>query len=70
MIAREFEMTTSELRAQKSIAKSMQKKHNIGQARKLADKGVSISEIGRQMGINESSVRALLKPSAGEETLS
>jgi DNA-binding CsgD family transcriptional regulator/transcriptional regulator len=61
-IARGFGMTTTQLRAVKSIARAEQKQAQIGQAQRLKDKGYSNIAIGKRMGLNESSVRALLAP--------
>ena len=61
-IARGLGMTTTQLRAAKSIAKTEQKQANILMAQRLKDKGYSNVAIGERMGINESSVRALLAP--------
>jgi hypothetical protein len=61
-IAEGMGITTTELRAAKSIANNAHKQAQIGQAQKLKDKGMSNVAIGRKMGINESSVRALLAP--------
>lgn len=66
-IAKGLGMTTTQLRAQKTIAKNAQKKADISQAQRLKDKGMSNIAIGQQMGINESSVRALLAPSAQQK---
>lgn len=55
--------STTQLRAARSIAKNQQKQEQIHTAEKLKAKGMSNIEIGKKMGINESSVRALLKPS-------
>jgi DNA-binding CsgD family transcriptional regulator len=61
-IARGFGISTSELRAARSIANNSEKQANINMARRLKDKGYSNVAIGRRMGLNESSVRALLAP--------
>ena len=61
-IARGFGITTTQLRAAKSIAKNAQKQDQIDFARKLKEKGYSNVAIGKRMGINESSVRSLLDP--------
>lgn len=62
-IARGLGMTTTELRAARSIAKNKQKQADIAMAQRLKDKGLSNIAIGQRMGgINESSVRALLAP--------
>lgn len=61
-IAKGLGMTTTQLRAAKSIAKNAQKQADISMAQRLKDKGLSNVAIGERMGINESSVRALLAP--------
>lgn len=66
-IARGFGMTTSELRAAKSIARNQTKQADIGMAQRLKDKNYSNVAIGKRMGINESSVRALLEPGAKDK---
>jgi DNA-binding CsgD family transcriptional regulator len=59
-IAEGFGMTTTQLRALSSIAVNQQRQEKIRTAQKLKDKGMSNSAIGRQMGVNESTVRSLL----------
>lgn len=61
-IAQGLGITTTQLRAAKSIAKNEEKQAQISQAQGLKDKGYSNTAIGAKMGINESSVRALLEP--------
>lgn len=61
-IARGMGITTTQLRAAKSIAKNAQKQADISFAQRLKDKGVSNVEIGNRLGVPESSVRALLAP--------
>lgn len=61
-IAKGLGMTTTQLRAKKSILKAEQRKADAAEALRLKDKGYSNVEIGRRMGINESSVRSLLDP--------
>lgn len=61
-IAEAIGISTTQLRAAKTIAKAEQKQSNISMAQRLRDKGMGNVEIGKRMGINESSVRALLKP--------
>jgi hypothetical protein len=61
-IAETIGISTTQLRAAKTIAKAEQKQSSISMAQRLKDKGMGNVEIGRRMGINESSVRALLKP--------
>jgi hypothetical protein len=61
-IAQGFGMTTAELRAAKSLAKSEKKAADQATAQRLKDKGMSNVAIGKQMGIPESTVRSLLAP--------
>lgn len=61
-IARGFGLTTTQLRASRSIAKNAQKQADINMALRFKDKGYSNVAIGQRMSINESSVRALLAP--------
>ena len=67
-IADGMKMTTSQLRAKKSIAKAQQRKADVAEAIKLKNKGYSKSEIGRRMDLNESSVRSLLNPALQERS--
>jgi len=52
--------TTTNIRALRSISTNIQKQEKIRTAQKLKKKGMGDSEIGRQMGLNESTVRSLL----------
>lgn len=62
-------MTTTQLRAKKSIAKAEQRKADYAQAVKWKEKGMSNVEIGKRLGgMNESSVRALLNPAIQERS--
>jgi DNA-directed RNA polymerase specialized sigma24 family protein len=54
--------SSSELRAMRTIAVTAKRQADIDRARKLKDKGLSNVAIGKDMGIPESSVRSLLKP--------
>ena len=67
-IANSVGMSTTELRAARAIAKNEQKAAQIGQAQKLKDKGYSNVAIGQRMGLNESSVRALLAPGVKDKS--
>lgn len=62
-IADSFGMKTTELRQIKSIEKNRLRAAQASQAMKLKAKGMSNVAIGERMGLNESSVRALLDPS-------
>ena len=61
-IAKGFGITTTQLRAARTIALTQQKQERIAQAQRLKDKGYSNVAIGQRLGINESSVRSLLAP--------
>jgi DNA-binding CsgD family transcriptional regulator len=65
---KEDPFTSADLRALRSIAVNQQKQENIATAQKLKDKGMSNIAIGKQMGINESSVRSLLAPGAADRS--
>lgn len=67
-IAKGFGLTTTQLRAAKSIAGNAEKHDKIMTAQKLRDKGMGASAIAKQMGINESSVRSLLAPGVKDKT--
>src|SRR5690349_10032625 len=68
-IAQGLGMTTTELRATRTIANAEKKAADIATATRLKyDRGMSNMKIGEQMGINESSVRALLAPGAMRKT--
>lgn len=58
--------TSSDIRALKSIAKTANREADITRAIQLKEKGMSNIAIGKQMGLNESSVRSLLDPSLKE----
>jgi DNA-binding CsgD family transcriptional regulator len=59
-------ISIADLRAKRSIAKNMIRAADATHALELQQKGMSTSAIARQMGRNESSVRALLNPAMSE----
>jgi transposase len=61
-IAKGFGITTTQLRAARSIALAQQKQEKILRAQRYKEHGLSNTAIGQRMGLNESSVRALLAP--------
>ena len=63
-IAKAWGMSTTEYRALNSIARAEKKAGDISRASRMKDAGLPNTEIGRRMGLNESSVRELLKPNA------
>lgn len=67
-ISKGLGITTTQLRALKSIAKNEQRKADAARALRMKEKGMSNVAIGKAMGINESSVRALLDPAMQERS--
>ena len=65
-IMNEFGLTTTQYRAQKALAKDERRAYDVARAKSLRDDGLGATEIGRKMGIPESSVRSLLDPKAEE----
>lgn len=63
-IMKEFGLTTTEYRTEKSIAKSERRKLEVARAKSLKEDGLSATEIGRIMGKNESTIRSLLNESS------
>jgi lambda repressor-like predicted transcriptional regulator len=61
-IIKEYQLTVNDLRALNSRATTISDPRRIRTAQSLKDKGMSTSAIGRQMGVNESTVRSLLEP--------
>lgn len=67
-IAQALGMTTTELRARRSLANDEKRAADISRAIQLKEKGMSNVAIGVEMGINESSVRSLLNASSASRT--
>lgn len=64
-IAESIGLTTTQLRAQKSLAKNEQRALAVETAKGLREKGYSLNEIAVKMGFkNDSSVRSLLNENA------
>lgn len=61
--------STTKLRSEISLENAAQRKADAAFALRLKEKGVSNIEIGKRMGINESSVRSLLNPVMKERAL-
>lgn len=62
-IAAALNISTTELREQKTLAKAAAKEYQRLQAVRLKESGMSNVAIGAEMGVAESSVREMLKPS-------
>ena len=67
-VARAFNMSTTQNRALYSSAKDAEKADMILQVKKLKEKGVSQSEIGRRFGVPESTIRNYLKDDFQQRT--
>lgn len=55
-----FGMTTTQYRTEKSLCKDERRMLDVSRAKSLKEDGLGATEIGRQMGISESTVRSLL----------
>ena len=67
-IKKEFGLTTTQYRTEKSIAKDERRMLDVARAKSLTKDGLGPTEIGRIMGINESTVRSLLKEESAART--
>ena len=59
-IKKEFGLSTTQYRSQKAIANNERRMLEVARAKSLKEDGLGYTEIGRKMGINESTVRSLL----------
>ena len=59
-IADEFNLSSTEYRISKRVAKNERRRLDVDHAKSLKKDGLNNSQIGKEMGINESSVRSLL----------
>ena len=59
-IAESFGLNTSQYRIQKALAKDERRALNVETAKSLTEDGLTPTEIGRKMGVNESTVRSWL----------
>ena len=67
-IKAEFGLTTSQYRIEKAIAKDERRALNVARAKSLKEDGLGETEIGRRMGVNESTVRSWLNPESEART--
>lgn len=63
-IKKEFGLTTTQYRTEKALAKDERRMLDVAKAKSLKEDGLGYSEIGRQMGVNESTVRSWLDPNS------
>lgn len=63
-IMSEFGLTTTQYRTEKALAKDERRMQNVARAKSLTADGKSPTEIGREMGVNESTVRSWLNESS------
>lgn len=66
-IAKSWGFSRNDLTAARTIALAQQKQAKILQAQRMKDRGWSNVAIGQRMGLNESSVRALLAPGEADK---
>lgn len=59
-IKKEFGMTTTQYRTEKALAKDERRAYMVARVKSLKEDGLGATEIGKKLGINESSVRSLL----------
>lgn len=59
-IKKEFGLSTTQYRAEKALAKDERRMLDVARAKSLKEDGLGATEIGRAMGIPESTVRSLL----------
>ena len=60
-VKEEFGMTLNEFRTQRTVARNERDLYNMATAKALQKDGLGPTEIGRRMGVNESTVRGWLK---------
>lgn len=63
-IKKEFGLNTTQYRIEKKLSQEARRAQRVNQAKSLAEDGLGPTEIGRRMGISESSVRSLLNADA------
>lgn len=67
-IKNEFGLTTTQYRIEKSLCKSERRMLDVARAKSLSEDGLGATEIGRQMGLPESTVRSLLNEKSAART--
>ncbi len=59
-IKKEFGLTTTQYRIEKSLANDERRMINVARAKSLTEDGLTPTQIGKEMGVNESTVRSWL----------
>ena len=59
-IKKEFGLTTTQYRIEKSLAKDERRMLKVARAKSLTEDGLTPTQIGKEMGVNESTVRSWL----------
>lgn len=59
-IKKEFGLTTTQYRIEKSLAKDERRMLNVARAKSLTEDGMTPTQIGKEMGVRESTVRSWL----------
>ena len=67
-IKKEFGLTTTQYRTEKALAKDERRSLDVARAKSLKEDGLGATEIGRKMGIPESTVRSLLNENSEART--
>ena len=65
-IAKSLGLSTSQFRTELSLARAERRMLDVARAKSLRDDGLSPTEIGREMGVNESTVRSWLNAKSEE----
>ena len=68
-IKKEFDMNTTQYRREKSICKDERRMFKVATAKALQKDGLGASEIGRKMGLPESTIRSLLNQDSENKML-
>lgn len=62
----EFGLTTSQYRTEKALCRNERRSYRVATAKSLREDGLNDSEIGRRMGVNESTVRSWFNEKAAD----
>jgi DNA-binding NarL/FixJ family response regulator len=68
-VKKEFGLTLEEYRNEKAWANFTRRELNVSRAKSLKDQGMGPSEIGREMGVTESTVRSWLNPKSEDNMM-